>query len=137
MGRYSSGQRGRTVNPLITSSQVRILLSPRINTTKEKKHQVLLECFFSFVIFSKRSFAGWTKSIMIHVVFLKKQVLLECFFSFVVFSKRSFAGWTKSILIRVVFLKKQVLLECFFSFVIFSKRSFAGWTKSILIRVVF
>ena len=34
LGRYSSGQRGQTVNLLVTPSQVRILLSPRINEYK-------------------------------------------------------------------------------------------------------
>jgi hypothetical protein len=45
MGRYSSGQRGRTVNPLITSSQVRILLSPQKNIKKRKNAQDYLSVF--------------------------------------------------------------------------------------------
>jgi len=48
-GRYSSGQRGRTVNPLITSSQVRILLSPQTKTPKHVKSS-LLYMFWSFCL---------------------------------------------------------------------------------------
>ena len=36
MGRYSSGQRGQTVNLLTTSSQVRILLSPQFERNAER-----------------------------------------------------------------------------------------------------
>ncbi len=43
-GRYSSGQRGQTVNLLTTSSQVRILLSPQ-----NKNSNILLEFFFILI----------------------------------------------------------------------------------------
>ena len=48
-GRYSSGQRGRTVNPLITSSQVRILLSPQTKSPKHVKSS-LLQLFWTFCL---------------------------------------------------------------------------------------
>ncbi len=40
MGRYSSGQRGQTVNLLTMSSQVRILLSPHSWKISRSKHQI-------------------------------------------------------------------------------------------------
>src|SRR5690606_17790290 len=50
LGRYSSGQRGQTVNLLTTSSQVRILLSPRIHT-KSKQNIKLAFLFCVFLYF--------------------------------------------------------------------------------------
>src|SRR5690606_3838024 len=49
-GRYSSGQRGQTVNLLTMSSQVRILLSPRIHT-KSKQNTKLAFLFCVFLYF--------------------------------------------------------------------------------------